>query len=187
MIIEKMLFKPNRAWNKSSLGRKILLISAAIGMLVLSSFSCTKDENPPVINDYKVPEWVQEGENIELKVNTFDDIGVREVYVQFGNESKISLTRTNSDKNKGENSEWSGSFNLPPNSYKYEIIARDTSNETKSPGSLIVFHKDADSDGLSYREEVKYGTDPDKKNPCVYYASQFIADWSEPLRLDNEG
>jgi hypothetical protein len=155
----------------SCLGKKLKLATAVAltATLLLSGAGCAKDENPPVIQQADMPEWAVEDENINLSVRTADDRGVKEVYVQFDSGDKIPLTKLDSHKNGEEVTNWQVNLNLAPNDYTYSIIAADRANEAKKEGKISVYQEDADGDGLAYREELKYGTDPNKKNPVAKY------------------
>ena len=166
--LEKQLFMP--------VIKKVtpFLVAATLGITGVVAPACGKpDENPPIIQNYQIAEWTQEDEDVELKVNTLDDRGVEQVYVQFESGENapliINLTKTHSEKNGGEKAEWELSTKLPPKEYVYSIVAKDTVNETEVDGKISVYQKDADGDGLSYRDELKYGTDLNKKNPVVRY------------------
>ena len=175
--------------------KKTLLTGTALAMLASAAVGCAKDESPPVIqnhgifqNDEEV-KWVVEDENVELEVNTLDDTGVEEVYVQFGSAEPISLTKVYSEKNEVEEAEWKAGTNLPAKEYGYTIVAKDKNNETKVEGAITVYPEDADEDGLSYREELKYGTDPNKKNPVAKYllGKNLAVYIPELLVLDEDG
>jgi len=143
-------------------------LATAIVLAALAS-GCATDVNPPVIKQYKMPEWAVEDENIDLSVSTADDRGIKEIYVQFDFGDKISLTKVDSKKNGEEVANWEASFKLSPKDYSYSIVAKDTANESKKDGKIAVYPKDADGDGISYRYEIKYGLDPNKKNPISMY------------------
>jgi murein DD-endopeptidase MepM/ murein hydrolase activator NlpD len=91
------------------------------------------DKTPPVIQSCQIPQWAVDYENVDFKVDASDDRGVKEVYVQFTDGSKIPLSKT-SDKrtDAGDESEWDASQKLPVGVYKYHIVAKDERNETDS-------------------------------------------------------
>lgn len=119
-----------------------------------------------------MPEWVVEDENIDLKVNTFDNQKTRKVYIQFQNGDVIDLTKTHSKQiESGEESIWEAKdLKLPPEKYSFQIVARDSVNfsEPKTV-NITVYPYDEDGDGIGYRDELKYDLDVNKKNPVSKY------------------
>ncbi len=155
----------------SYLGKRLkLAIAVALtATLLLSGAGCAKDVNPPVIQQAEMPEWAVEGENVELSVSTTDDRGVKEVYVQFDSGDKITLTKVDSQKDGEEIANWKASFKLSPKDYSYSIVAKDTANEAGKEGKIAVYPFDSDGDGIGYRDEIKYGLDPNKPNLVTKY------------------
>ena len=115
----------------------IILVGVACG--------CAKDVNPPVIQQSQMPEWAVEDEVMHLSVKTTDDREVKEVYVQFDSGEKISLAKTNSQKNGEELTNWEASFKLSPQEYSYSIIAEDEASNKSNPkeGKIAVYSKDS--------------------------------------------
>jgi hypothetical protein len=119
-------------------GRKAALIVLLTAATVFAGTATAcdylqPDKNPPVIQSYQIPQWAVDYENVDFKVDASDDRGVKEVYVQFVDGSKIPLNRM-SDKrtDAGNESEWDASQKLPVGVYKYHIAAKDERNETDS-------------------------------------------------------
>lgn len=116
-----------------------------VGLACVLPLACAyvPDESPPVVQNCEVAGWVVEDEDVELKVNTLDDRGVKQVYVQFESGENapliINLTKTHSEKNGGEKAEWELSTKLPPKEYVYSIVAKDTINETIVDGKISVY------------------------------------------------
>jgi hypothetical protein len=148
----------------TSFGKKLKLAAALplAATLFLSGAGCAKDVNPPVIQHTNMPEWAVEGEYIDLSVRTTDDRGVQGAYIQFGSGDKIPLAKMNSQQNGEEIANWEISLNLAPNDYTYRIVARDRANEVSKEGKITIYPNDADNDGIGYRDEIKYGSDPNK-------------------------
>jgi len=154
-------------------GRPKLTVAVALtAAILLSGTSCAKDETPPVVQQYEMPEWVVENENIDLKVNTFDDQKTRKVYIQFPNGDVIDLIKTYSKQiESGEESIWEAKdLKLSPEKYSFQIVASDSVNfsEPKTV-NITVYPNDGDGDGIGYRDEIKYGIDVTKKNPVSKY------------------
>ena len=151
--------------------------------------SCAKDANPPAIQQSEISEWAVEGDNIDLTARTTDDIGVKEVFVQLDSGEKIPLTKLASKKDVQEISDWKASFKLPAKVYQYSVVARDSTNEVKKEGNITIYPFDADSDGIGYRDEIKYGLDPNKKNHVAKYLLDKNLDIYIPVftYLDNDG
>lgn len=164
-----VLYEPS-SWKRAALNLPLAILITATG---IAASGCAKDEKPPVIQKHKIPDWAVEDENIELKVNTFDDKGVKEAYVQLNNELKIPLSKVSSRKENGEKAEWKGSYKIPAGNYGYTIVAEDKASNKSDPkggeGKIIVYPFDVDNDGISYRDEVKYGLDPNKPDPVAKY------------------
>ncbi|MBM3143269.1 MAG: hypothetical protein FJ005_09575 [Chloroflexi bacterium] len=177
---------------RTALTRKTISNIALAGAIAFTgiSYGCAKDETPPVIQEWKAPEWVMEDEDINLSVDVYDDKKVKAVYLQFGDGTTVPLTRTQVEKAEGEKSNWETSFRLPPkDDYSYSIVVKDKSNETKIDGKVSVYPQDADGDGISYSDELKHGTNPNKKNPVVKYALDKGLGIYLPVlaRLDEDG
>ncbi len=113
--------------------------------LLLTGAGCAKDEKPPVIQQVDMPERVVEDVNVKLTVRTADDRGAEEVYVQFDSIDKILLTKTDSQKNGEEISNWAASFRLSPKDYSYSIVAEDKAGNKSDPkeGKITVYSKDS--------------------------------------------
>ncbi|MBM3167312.1 MAG: hypothetical protein FJZ94_07705, partial [Chloroflexi bacterium] len=169
--------------------RGILLPGITLVLLASSAVGCAKDEIPPVIQEWKADRWVVEGEDANFKVDAYDNRKVETVYLQFGDGTSIPLTKTYSEKAEGEKSNWETSLKLSPGEYIFSVVAKDKKNETKADGKITVYPRDADGDGLGYRDELKYGTDPNKKNPVVKYALDKGLGVYLPVltRLDEDG
>ncbi|MBM3155196.1 MAG: hypothetical protein FJ008_07675 [Chloroflexi bacterium] len=160
---------PN-SWGKAALSIGLATIVGLTGV----TYGCALvGKNPPVIQNYKIPEWAVEGEKTDIEVSTFDDNGVRETYVQLNNGVKIPLSKVSSIKKGGERAEWKGSYEIPVGEHDYIIVAEDKagnkSDPTKNEGKIIIHPPDADNDRISYRDEIKYGLDPYKPNPSARY------------------
>jgi len=131
----------------SSKRLNLAIMVALTAAFLLFGAGCTKDENPPVIQQVEIPESVIEGENIDLIVTTTDDRGVQQVYIQFGSGHKILLTKMESKKNGEEVANWEVILKLAPKEkYQYSIVARDTVNETKKEGEITVFPSNANNE-----------------------------------------
>ncbi|MBM3166568.1 MAG: hypothetical protein FJZ94_03865, partial [Chloroflexi bacterium] len=166
---------------------KMLLPGITLVLLASSAVGCAKDETPPHIDDYRIPRWGVENENIDWKVETSDDIETKKVYIEFFNGEKIQLRKEYSNQkiynNEGEREYalWKASSKLPPGSYSYKIIVKDRNNQVDTiPMKIIIHPKDVDGDGLDYSTEIGYGTNPDKKNPVVIYALNKNPDFYVP-------
>ncbi|MBM4454092.1 MAG: hypothetical protein FJ013_05875 [Chloroflexi bacterium] len=161
-----------REWIPGSWRKAIARIglAAVVGFGGLAYGCIGKDDIPPVIQEWKAPEWVVEGEDVSFKVDAYDNRKVETVYLQFGDGTSVPLTKTYTEKAEGEKSNWETSLKLSPGEYIFSVVAKDKKNETKADGKITVYPNDADGDGLGYRDELKYGTDPNKKNPVVKYA-----------------
>jgi len=168
---------------------RVLLSGITLVLLASSAVGCAKDEIPPVIQEWKADRWVVEGEDANLKVDVYDNRKVETVYLQFGDGTIVPLTKTYSEKAEGENSTWETSLKLSPGEYAFSVVAKDKKNETKADGKISIYPNDADGDGLGYRDELKYGTDPNKKNPVVKYALDKGLGVYLPVlaRLDEDG
>lgn len=162
---------------------------AAVIAVTGAASSCAKDVNPPAIQQSEISEWAVEGDNIDLTVRITDDIGVKEVFVQLDSGEKIPLTKLASKKDVQEISDWKASFKLPAKVYQYSVVARDSTNEVNKEGNITIYPLDADSDGIGYRDEIKYGLDPNKKNHVAKYLLDKNLDIYIPVftYLDNDG
>jgi len=147
---------------------KKLKLATALSLsvtLLLSGFGCAKDETPPVIHKYEMPDLAVEDEIILLNAYVSDDKEVKEVYIQFDDGSKKHLAKI-----EEETSTWEINLELAPGNHTFSLIARDNcNNESKIDEELTVYPYDGDSDEIGYRDEIKYGLDPDKPNPNIEY------------------
>lgn len=164
------------SWNKATVNIALLTTVGLTGagcMLI--------DRNPPVVQNYTIAgfpateqnKWTVEGENVDIELSTFDNLGAKKAYVQLNNELKIPLSKVSSSKEQGEKGEWKGSDKIPAGEYGYSIVvedkAKNKSDPKKSEGKITVYPYDADNDGIGYRDEVKYGLDPNKPDPVAKY------------------
>jgi hypothetical protein len=125
----------------------LAIVVALTAAIFLFGAGCTKDENPPVIQQVEMPKSIIEGESIDFSVTTADDRGVQGVYIQFGSGDKIPLTKMESKKNGEEVANWGVILKLAPKEkYQYSIVARDTANETRKEGEITVLPNDANND-----------------------------------------
>lgn len=172
----------NFHWGKKLKSSAAVTLTAA---LLLSGAGCAKHEAPLTIQiQNEIPEWIVEGEDIVLSVNTSDDNGVTEAYVQLDDGSKQPLTKI-----EGETSAWETTLKLPPGNHTFSVVASDKSNEAKVDREVTVYPSDADNDGISYRDELKLGTDSNQPNPIAKYALDKDLGTYLPqlLSLENDG
>ena len=68
---------------ETPLAKKAIANIALAGAIALTgaSYGCAKDETPPVIQNYQMPEWVVEGEDANFKVDAYNDKKVETVYL----------------------------------------------------------------------------------------------------------
>jgi hypothetical protein len=159
-----------------ALTSKTTLTIALAGATALTSFlyGCAfMDKNPPIIQGYKIPEWSVEEENVDVELNTFDNNGVKEAYVQLNNDLRIPLSKVSSSKEKGEKAGWKGSYKIPVGDYEYIVVVVDRAGNKSDPkgseGKISAYPFDADKDGIGYRDEVKYGLEPNNPEPVAKY------------------
>jgi len=157
----------------NSWGKAVLSIGLAtiVGLTGVTYGCALVGKNPPVIQNYKIPEWAVEGEKTDIEVSTFDDKGTKSAYVQLNNGLKIPLSKVSRSVEKGETAEWKGGGKIPVGDYEYIIVVKDSagnkSDHSKNKGKITIYPFDADNDGIGYRDEVKYGLDPNKRDSTV--------------------
>jgi hypothetical protein len=130
---------------RTALTRKTISNIALAGAIALTcaSYGCAKDETPPIIQEWKAPRWVVEGENANFKVDAYDDRKVETVCLQFGDGTTVPLTKIHSGK-----SNWETSLKLDPGEYEYTIIVKDKNNETKIEREISVWSEPLGLDTL---------------------------------------
>ena len=159
-----------------------IALSAVTGFAGISGGCFFKDTNPPVIRDYTMGgflaagenKWGMENEEFIVTADTYDDRGVKDVYVQLNDDLVIPLGKAAGSPAGqrgalGENATWKGNYRIPRGTYDYVITAKDQDNQATEKGKLTIYPYDSDGDGISYRDEIKYGLDPNKPDPAAKY------------------
>jgi len=129
------------------------ILIALIAVTSIVSLSCAKDETPPTIQNFSIPQYSVEGEKAIIEAETSDDRGTEKVDVYLNGEVIGTLIKGENDQRRGEI--WIGDFALPAGDNSVSIVAVDKAgNESEPKDSKITVYSKNSLYGYAWNKSI---------------------------------